>query len=244
MSKQPTRGHISVKGPTYWSFKAACEEANVTMGCRLGELIVALLDDPKAAQFEVQFIRNEKMAKLEAKRERHRAKNISPSSAKPFVPADQPVSAKEISASMEHTFNIPDLPTSFCSIGINGEPAGTRGTAADLGQYPTPEEAFAMASREPRKPPVDTPKEFRSIFIDQIPPKMDEPISKEVEVEPVEVKVANPELPEFGLFSEEGLEMARVAPKNDSVTPARRDEAVIPNADDLPSLIDTTFGRG
>jgi hypothetical protein len=44
MTKQPTRGHISIKGPTYWAFREACKDANVTMGRLLDKLIMAELD--------------------------------------------------------------------------------------------------------------------------------------------------------------------------------------------------------
>lgn len=55
MTTQPTRGHISVKGPTYAAFRDACEPLNIRMGRILDELIVDLLEDPKALAAETQY---------------------------------------------------------------------------------------------------------------------------------------------------------------------------------------------
>lgn len=51
MRKKSERGHISVKGTTYWAFKEACEHRR--MGPVLEELIVEFLDGKEAPAPEV-----------------------------------------------------------------------------------------------------------------------------------------------------------------------------------------------
>ena len=112
MTKQPTRGHISVKGPTYLAFREACEPANRTMGRVLDELIVATLDDDQVETAHwakwradrLEAIKTKTWDRAQAKKKadecRYREREYEPGNPLGVVP-------EQVIASFYHTFGKP-----------------------------------------------------------------------------------------------------------------------------------------
>jgi hypothetical protein len=212
MRKQPSRGHISVKGPTYSEFRRVCQSRNVGMGPTMDALIVAELDRLDLDQ-------------------------VTPPG---HVLG---VSVEQFLAVFHHEFSVPNPPDSFCVIGEGGKAHGMQGTAADVETSPTKEEAFSdLDMPEIRSEVWDDGGDFRVYLVDK--EQVDETYHVKVEPEVYPKAVVESivgELSKPGLFSPEALEAAVPSPQREHR--AARGTKPVLNADDLPSCIDTTFGK-
>ena len=146
MSKQPTRGHISVKGAVYWAFREACQESNLSMGAVLDDLIMAELDQISFGRADLSMDHGTMQKVYENVMDRELAKLKE-------VPTLGVTTPEQILAEFHHTFSVPNPPKSFCCIEENMG----KGTEADLETFPTKDEAFAAVDpyhvEVTRKPP-------------------------------------------------------------------------------------------
>lgn len=257
MTKQPTRGHISVKGTTYLAFRDACEPSNRTMGRVLDGLILAALDDD---QVETAYWTKWRADRLEAIKtktwERAQAKKKADHCYHP-APVKQTMRPEEILAGFHHMFGMPGPVASILPNEIEPQPQGKPGSVFSLDdpshvevtpQKRGPFEAEAkvrwrMPSEpiaEPDEPAeieahvaLDMPEIRAQVWDDGGDHRVPDPYHVEVTPKPL-----------GGLFSERGLAAAAVEAKAAKASPKREARGTEhPEFHEIKSCIDPTFGK-
>lgn len=175
MRKQPSRGHISVKGEVYKAFRAECHTRNLSMGRVMDDLIRAHLD------LLEDF----------------------------YVPVREPASPEQILATFHHRFGMPGPVASILPNEIEPTPQGKPGSIFVL----DPDPYHVEVTRKEK------------VYADAVA----ESIIAETQA--------------GGLFSPEGIKEAEENPAPVVKPRAAKGTKPVPNADDLPSCIDTTFGK-
>lgn len=213
MSKQPTRGHISVKGEVYVAFREACHSSNLSMGKVLDGLINSALDcdedffvpirEPAHEGFEITMV------------------DLPPGFAVDDIgekrPIDKPtVAPEQVLAEFFHAFNK--------SPAQEAEPD----LLIDKPEFPKAD--IERFDRLTKNPYADDSTELESFT------------AKVTYAEAVAESVVK-ETQAPGLFSEEGLRQAEAEPNVAPAPRSARGSSPPVNADDIPSFIDPTFGR-
>ena len=225
MSRNRTSGHISVKGETYWAFKAACEAANSKMGPVLDELILATLDGDLTEETAYwEKLNSERLEEIKTRSHRYQKKakakkveetfELEVSQEQRSIDPPQLFTPEHVLASFYHRFGMPGPVASILPNEVE----------------PTPQVEPGSIFLIPEK---DDPYHV------EVKPRIPKPERLEYKP-PIQGTGAS-----FGLFSEEGLKMAEAAPKNDPVTPrahGSRAEKTI-SLSEAKSCIDPTWGK-